>query len=166
MDLNSINTIIGIIGGIITILLGILGLTQILKKKEDAVSGIASVVPTKKKTDIPPSANPLPTKKSDKSTIANVIEFSGDDAGYKKWLESNPQGFVINTNRSPDPKYMPLHKATCNFVSNFSNNTPGAFTERTYMKVCSSNVDDLREWVKTKGRPDGTFTGNCHCKPE
>ncbi|WP_395140423.1 hypothetical protein [Armatimonas sp.] len=99
-----------------------------------------------------------------RAPISGTIEFSDSDVAYKKWVRENPTGFVINTNRTPNSSYMPVHRATCAHISNFDKRTPGAFTERSYIKICASHISLLQEWVKANGRPDGTFTGNCPCQ--
>jgi hypothetical protein len=105
-----------------------------------------------------------PKVKADQvSLVAGVEEFSGDDKAYREWVTNHPQGFVINTNRGGNPEYMVLHKAKCGYVSNFDKREQGAFTERDLMKVCSTEVDPLREWAKAHGRLDGSFTGECKC---
>jgi hypothetical protein len=40
-----------------------------------------------------------------------------DDAGYLAWVESHQHGFVVNTTRKPDPRYLILHRATCGTIT-------------------------------------------------
>jgi len=96
-----------------------------------------------------------------------VWEFLGNDREYLGWLETHPDGFVVNTPRGFPPTEMVLHRATCSCVSSRRAGTkPGAFTERVYVKVCSTDLEGLREWVRAHGRPDGTFTSTaCPCSP-
>jgi hypothetical protein len=43
--------------------------------------------------------------------------FEDDDAGYLAWVGSHPHGFVVNTFRKPDPRYLMLHRATCHTIT-------------------------------------------------
>lgn len=169
MDSSSLNTIIGIIAGIVSILTGVVALMQASKKKHEAESGPVPEPARPRKTVAPQKSENTasPVTKSKPATIKQegLIKFVDDDAGYRKWIENNPQGFVVNTPRTPNPQYMALHRATCGHVSNFATREPGAFTERDYIKICSADVGHLGEWAKAHGRTDGSFTGNCNCKP-
>ncbi len=94
-----------------------------------------------------------------------MIEFRDDDTAYLAWIENNPQGFVLNLRLVPDPDYVILHRACCGSIS-----TPkrrrGAFTERSYRKICCDEVDPLRKAAIQEGRLDGTFSGACAlCRP-
>ena len=93
--------------------------------------------------------------------------FDGNDSLYITWVNVNPAGFVINTRRKPDPKYMVLHRAICHSITKYTEMAkPGGFTERSYMKVCANNITDLRSWVKRHGRSDESFSKECKlCKP-
>ena len=58
--------------------------------------------------------------------------------------------------------YMVLHRATCLKVSDYNDMAkPGGFTERSYIKVCATDVEDLRVWTTRNGRPDGSFSKEC-----
>jgi len=91
--------------------------------------------------------------------MASAILFADDDAGYLRWLANHPDGFVVNTNHSPSPAYMQLHRASCATISEYrSEANIGGFTERSYAKACADTTDDLRSWVRQHGRRDGSFT--------
>ena len=94
-----------------------------------------------------------------------ATEFSRDDDRYLDWVEDNWTGFVLNVRAKNDPSYMVLHKASC-WTIGAARYLPGGAVERSYRKVCSNDVEDLRRWVKRNGRPDGTFSAECrHCSP-
>ena len=38
----------------------------------------------------------------------NIIEFDDDDNSYLLWIKQNPFGYVVNTNRTKDPNYIPI----------------------------------------------------------
>lgn len=88
--------------------------------------------------------------------------FKDDEKSYLLWLDANRLGWVINTRRLPTPKYMVLHRATCKKIGDYGEmSKPGGFTERSYTKICATNLEELREWVTKNGRPDGSFSKEC-----
>lgn len=93
--------------------------------------------------------------------------FDGNDLLYQAWLQSNPQGFVINARRRLTPSYMVLHRASCSSIRRYrAAASDGAFTERDYIKVCDLKIESLRGWVREHGRSDGSFSNECGmCKP-
>lgn len=42
-----------------------------------------------------------------------VTPFQDDDSGFFAWLQSNPDGYFINSERNPKPNYLVLHRASC-----------------------------------------------------
>ena len=97
------------------------------------------------------------------ATQDRPLIFDGDDEAYQQWIHQYPRGYVINVPRNlDDPSYMVLHLATCWMIRKYTERaTPGAFTERGFLKVCSTNLDSLREWVRNSGRPSGSFSKIC-----
>ena len=91
--------------------------------------------------------------------------FDDNDTAYQEWLRANPDGYVVNTTRSRTPSYMVLHRATCKSIGEYTAMAErGGFTERDYIKVCSLDSDDLRNWVSEHGRPNRSFSRECtHC---
>jgi hypothetical protein len=96
-----------------------------------------------------------------------VIIFKDDDKQYQAWAETHPHGFVINTDRRINRKYLSLHKATCRMIRNYTRMArPGGFTERAYIKICSEDLETLRQWAKGHGDPKDGFTQRCKiCLP-
>jgi hypothetical protein len=96
-----------------------------------------------------------------------VTIFDGNDANYINWIKGHPNAFIINTPRGTPTSYMVLHRASCRLVWQYNNMArPGGFTERQYIKVCSENLDNLKDWVRKKGRKDGSFSKRCNaCNP-
>ncbi len=94
-------------------------------------------------------------------------EFLDNEANYLNWIQQNPRGFVLHTERLRNPYYMILHRATCPIISEYPTRArPGYFTERDFVKVCSLSPDALRAWVRSHGRPDGSFSSQCSgCTP-
>lgn len=92
-------------------------------------------------------------------------QFANDDASYLSWIAENPDGFVLNVERSPRPGYLVLHRATCSTIAKPRGD--GAYTVRGYQKVVARDLNDLRGYARRVGRPDGSFSKACgHCQPE
>jgi hypothetical protein len=98
-----------------------------------------------------------------------VLLFIGDDRSYQSWLQSHPNGFVVNARKNPTPIYMVLHRTNCARIRRYhyaGTGGPGAFTDRAYIKVCGETIEDLQAWVRARGRPDGSFSSECPlCRP-
>jgi hypothetical protein len=73
------------------------------------------------------------------------MEFVDEDDAYLRWVAAHPEGFVLNTNRSPRADYLMLHRATCHTIS--GEPARGSQWTRDYMKVCGSR-EDLYEWAR------------------
>jgi hypothetical protein len=63
-----------------------------------------------------------------------VPDFDEDDGSYERWIAVNQDQFVINAERSRNPRALVLHRADCDTI----NGTPGR--GRTwigdYVKIC------------------------------
>lgn len=92
--------------------------------------------------------------------------FRDDEDSYLGWIKKNRGGYVLTTSRAAPASYMSLHRASCSLISSYmSNMKHGAFTERNYFKVCSTDADSLRAWLSLKGGKD--FTNLCsRCRPD
>ena len=90
--------------------------------------------------------------------------FKNDEKRYLAWVHANPYGFVLSTDRGMKPSYMILHQAFCKSIREYSKTAqPGGFTERQYIKVCSTDLPSLKDWVRQHGRPDGSFSRDHDC---
>ena len=78
-----------------------------------------------------------------------MIIFSNDEIAYLDWIKANPNGFVINSHKSPKSENLVLHKATCGSIS-----SPkiGNFTTTDYMKICSLYINELDNWAEKHNR--------------
>jgi hypothetical protein len=95
-----------------------------------------------------------------------MIEFCNDDEGYLAWIGMNPTGFVLNVRRTPNPGYVVLHRASCHSISNGARES-GAYTARSYRKICALSVAELRFGARQEGRSDGSFSNQCsHCQAD
>ena len=90
------------------------------------------------------------------------------DQEYKNWINDNQVGFVLNTTTIPDPTYMVLHAHTCRTINiPISTASENSFTQKDYIKVCSTTIDHLRKWVSKNGRENGSFSVECQkCNPQ
>jgi hypothetical protein len=95
-----------------------------------------------------------------------AVAFCDAEAEYLEWLNNNrAAGLVVNTRRQPDPKLMVLHRATCRSIC-CATSQMGAqpFTGSDFIKVCSTEEDELLRWIEQHG--GSGFTGRCSlCGP-
>jgi hypothetical protein len=42
--------------------------------------------------------------------------FEDDDVRYLAWVDGHQRGFVVNTTRKPNPRYLSLHRASCGTI--------------------------------------------------
>ena len=73
--------------------------------------------------------------------------FRDDDAGYERWLELHPSGFVLNTRRTPRRSYVRSHTARCPHITRLH---PGytTWTGGGYIKVCADSIQELDSWTE------------------
>jgi hypothetical protein len=45
-----------------------------------------------------------------------ITRFKDDDNGFLAWLARNPDGYVINSERSPKPSYRVLRYSGCRYL--------------------------------------------------
>ena len=74
---------------------------------------------------------------------SKIIVFKDDEEGYHSWLQENPHGFVLNTNKY---NYSMLHRATCDYIKKYAKNRH-TFTSNGVFKVCSSDISPLKDWL-------------------
>jgi hypothetical protein len=80
--------------------------------------------------------------------MSGMQRFVDDDRGYLYWLDDHPDGFVINTGRTPSATYLMLHRASCGTITG----KPARGTTFTgeYAKVCGER-DELEEFGRHLG---------------
>ena len=78
---------------------------------------------------------------------------------YLRWVRSNPNGYVVNTYRTPSQSYLTLHRASCWTITGTHHRN---YTTGAYSKVCSERRAELERWA-------GSLGGALHpcglCKP-
>jgi hypothetical protein len=97
-----------------------------------------------------------------------ITIFDGSDTQYQSWLREHYDGFVLNRRRGKSDSYLVLHRASCLMIRTYNNMAkPGAFTERLYIKVCSTKTEPLKEYARSIGRStNGSFSSKCsRCNP-
>ena len=72
--------------------------------------------------------------------------FKNDDQSYRAWLNANPDGFVLNTERTPAARYLKLHRAVCSHIKTWADRNP---TSTGYFKVCSLELSSLENWARS-----------------
>lgn len=87
--------------------------------------------------------------------------FDRDDRPYLRWLLEHPDGYVLNRRRGKSDDYLVLHLAGCPMIGNAAGRASGGFTQRGYVKVCSTDLRTLRDHAVAAGRPDGSFSAQC-----
>ena len=75
-------------------------------------------------------------------------QFRDAEAQYRRWIAENPEAFVLNTRRTPDPSYLILHRATCGSIST---NAGDNYTTGSYMKVGALAAGELEGWADSIG---------------
>ena len=94
-----------------------------------------------------------------------MIEFRDNDFKYLAWTAAHPNGFILNVRYHPILGTVVLHRANCKTIS-IDKHKSGAFTERSYRKICSATVAELQAAAKNEGRSDGSFSKRCSlCDP-
>jgi hypothetical protein len=80
--------------------------------------------------------------------MSGMQRFVDDDRGYLDWLDHYPDGFVINTGRTPSAAYLMLHRAGCETIS--GKPARGASFTGEYAKVCGER-NELEEFARHLG---------------
>lgn len=90
----------------------------------------------------------------------NTQQFQDNDKDYLKWVAENPDGYVLNIQRSLNPGDSRLHRASCYTITG----TPpsgGPWTGE-YIKICSIMLGALEDWARSKVGADIPGCGVCH----
>lgn len=92
---------------------------------------------------------------------SSISQFIGDDQAYLNWIARHPEGFVVNSARTPSVSYLVLHRATCGTMSS---PTRSNWTTTGFIKTCSLNADALSAWAADVVGEKPSCCG--HCKPK
>jgi hypothetical protein len=86
--------------------------------------------------------------------------FDHDEDGYRRWLLTNPNGFVVNCGRPARASYIVLHRVSCTTI----NGVPARGDTWTiaYRKVCSPARAELDGWARQEAGSSPSPCGLCH----
>ncbi|MFQ2147396.1 HNH endonuclease [Aeromonas jandaei] len=77
-----------------------------------------------------------------------IQEFKDQEEEYLAWVEENPDGFVANMDKAGVMKQYPMiHTAGDAAISK---DKRGNFTTNAYFKICSTDLQELRSYLKHK----------------
>ncbi|ELI6420929.1 HNH endonuclease [Aeromonas veronii] len=77
-----------------------------------------------------------------------IQEFKDQEEEYLAWVEENPDGFVANMDKAGVMKQYPMiHSAGDAAISK---DKRGNFTTNAYFKICSTDLQELRSYLKHK----------------
>ncbi len=93
--------------------------------------------------------------------------FDNGDEPYKEWLENNPEGYVLNTERSPDASYARFHQPDCSHISGWSSQyRSDPYTGDYRIKVCADEPEPLIEWLMECRPKSVAIAKSCRsCEP-
>lgn len=72
--------------------------------------------------------------------------FRNDEAGYRTWLERNPDGYVLQSFVDYKGEYQCLHTANCWTISRPDEN----YTSGDFVKTVSESMPELRQFAMQK----------------
>jgi hypothetical protein len=87
----------------------------------------------------------------------DVALFRDDDQAFFDWLDEHPDGFFINTTRTPKPDYLVLHRPGCSHIDR----NPSMHWTRDYVKVCATDRANLEEWAAESVGGEVTLCRTC-----
>jgi hypothetical protein len=83
--------------------------------------------------------------------------FKDDDDGFLEWLQDNPDGYFINSERNPKPTYLVLHRPSC---PHFKSGSALHWT-KDYIKFCSRGRGELEDWAAGTVGGEATLCRSC-----
>lgn len=81
-----------------------------------------------------------------------AIKFKNDETGYLHWVQTNPDGYVVNVDEPNHvPQYPMVHRATHKAISSSKQEN---YTTAQYVKYCGGDLDALERWSLARfGKP-------------
>lgn len=80
------------------------------------------------------------------NTLPEQIKlFQDDDEGFFGWVDEHPDGFFLNAERNPGPRYLVLHRPTC---PHFKGDRTHMHWTKDYIKLCAEDSTVLAGWTK------------------
>jgi hypothetical protein len=77
-----------------------------------------------------------------------IEEFCDDDAGFLTWIDTHPEGYVLNIQRGLNPGDARIHRAACGTLT--AAHRQGWRLTGAYIKVCAAAAEALEAWVQSQ----------------
>jgi hypothetical protein len=71
--------------------------------------------------------------------------FQDDEDGYRAWRAANPDGWVINIQRSLNPSDARVHHGACRTIT--GEPAPGTTWTGPYIKICAAELSHADAWA-------------------
>lgn len=95
----------------------------------------------------------------------SAILFDSGDKPFLQWMNSNPDGYVLNTTGGRRNHYLMLHRSGCHHISGYTTmQSEGAFTTNGYIKVCSNQFSDIEAWISANRESTASLKPCATCK--
>ncbi|MEZ4883862.1 MAG: hypothetical protein R3E32_03910 [Chitinophagales bacterium] len=79
----------------------------------------------------------------------DYIIFDNDDESYLKWMDDNPDGYVLNIDRAKTPRKYMIHKSNCSHIAEFEEKRQESHSYTINMlKVVSKDHKPLVHYCK------------------
>lgn len=88
----------------------------------------------------------------------DFIVFKDDDDGFRTWMNDHPNGYFINTTRTPSRDYLMLHRVGCLHVGEADDDVQWT---ADYIKICSLGKLELEAWARTTVGGETTHCQTC-----
>lgn len=87
--------------------------------------------------------------------------FRNDDEGYLAWVDSHPNGFIVNVDLAQNVSNYPMVHSTAHKL--LTSSKIGGFTTGDYEKICSDDLAELEEWSRMNHGKRLTFCRSPAC---
>ena len=87
--------------------------------------------------------------------------FRNDDEGYLAWVDSHPNGFIVNVDLAQNVSNYPMVHSTAHKL--LTSSKIGGFTTGDYEKICSDDLAELEEWSRMNHGKRLTFCQSPKC---
>ena len=87
----------------------------------------------------------------------DVELFRDDDDGFFGWLDGHQNGYFMNCERSPGPRYMVLHRPQCPHIKGGSQ----LHWTKDYVKICAVDRRELETWASETVGGEVTLCRSC-----
>lgn len=74
--------------------------------------------------------------------------FNSGDEEYFKWMDQNPDGLVLNTNKGARTNNSVLHRSNCSHITKTPSFDNSAYTQRDFIKVGAETFPDILAFCK------------------